>query len=321
MDIAFVIINAITVAAIYGLIAIAVSITWSSLGLVNLAYGFIFSFAGYAAWLVAGRIPTNPYLIAGTVIVAGGVAGIIVCLLVFIPLHDKPAFTSRGLIATLAISLIGSQLFLMIFGPTSKSLPDLFGRWKVKLFDITLTADKIGVVVCSIAMLIAVVLWMRSSRRGLEIRAMMMNPRAASIVGIGIRRTGLYVMGLTGAMAGLASVLLSQTYYIAPFSGLTPLIKGVSIALCGGLGSVQGAVIAAILLGLVEALTNKFLGGQYVLHDSISRHHPRSDRAAARDFGAGGQSTRTISHARSSALQPIHLEKSACRLGNGDRQC
>src|SRR6266699_3458985 len=193
------------------------------------------------------------------------VAGIIVCLLAFIPLYDKPAFTSRGMIATLAISLIGSQLFLMTFGPTSKSLPDLFGRWKVKLFDITLTADKIGIVLCSVAMLIIVVMWMRSSRRGLEIRAMMMNPHAASIVGIGIRGTGLSVMALTGAMAGLPPVLLSQTYYIAPFSGLTPLIKGVSIALCGGLGSVQGAVIAAILLGFVEALTNKFLGGQYVL--------------------------------------------------------
>src|SRR3954452_23933608 len=265
MDIAFVIINAVTVAAIYGLLAIAVSITWSSLGLVNLAYGFIFSFAGYAAWLVAGRMPTSPFLIAATGIFAGAIGGIIVCLLVFIPLHDKPAFTSRGMIATLAISLIGSQVFLMAFGPTSKSLPDLFGRWRIKFLEITLTADKIGTVVCSVAMLIAVVLWMRSSRRGLEIRAMMMNPHAASIVGIGIRRTGIYVMGLTGSMAGLAAVLLSQTYYISPFSGLTPLIKGVSIALCGGLGSVQGAVIAAILLGLVEALTNKYLGGQYVL--------------------------------------------------------
>jgi branched-chain amino acid transport system permease protein len=264
MDIAFVIINAITVAAIYGLIAIAVSITWSSLGLVNLAYGFIFSFAGYAAWLISVETK-SPFLIAGTGIAAGAIAGIIVCLVVFIPLHDKPAFTSRGMIATLAISLIGSQVFLMVFGPTSKSLPDIFGRWRMKFLDITLTADKIGIVVCSVAMLIGAVAWMRSSRRGLEIRAMMMNPHAASIVGIGIRRTGLYVMALTGAMAGLASVLLSQTYYIAPFSGLTPLIKGVSIALCGGLGSVQGAVIAAIILGLVEALTNKFLGGQYVL--------------------------------------------------------
>src|SRR6202790_114897 len=257
MDIAFVIINAITVAAIYGLIAIAVSITWSSLGLVNLAYGFIFSFAGYAAWMVATRMPTSPFLIAGTGILAGAVAGIIICLLVFIPLHDKPAFTSRGMIATLAISLIGSQVFLMVFGPTSKSLPDIFGRGKVKFFDITLTAEKIGIVVCSVTMLVGAVKWMRSSRRGLEIRAMMMNPHAASIVGIGIRRTGLYVMALTGAMAGLASVLLSQTYYIAPFSGLTPLIKGVSIALCGGPASVAGAGLAATPLAPTEGLTKK----------------------------------------------------------------
>ena len=70
-------------------------------------------------------------------------------MIVFIPLHDKPGFTPRGMIATLAISLIGSQLFLMIFGPTAKSLPELFGRWRIKFFDITLTADKIGIVVCS----------------------------------------------------------------------------------------------------------------------------------------------------------------------------
>jgi len=116
-----------------------------------------------------------------------------------------------------------------------------------------------------VLMLGLIVFWMKGSRRGLEIRAMMMNPHAASIVGIGIRSTGFYVMAMTGAMAGLAAVLLSQTYYISPFSGLTPLIKGVSIALCGGLGSVQGAVIAAILLGLTEAVTSRVLGGQYVL--------------------------------------------------------
>jgi branched-chain amino acid transport system permease protein len=107
--------------------------------------------------------------------------------------------------------------------------------------------------------------WMQSSRRGLEIRAMMMNPHAASIVGIGVRRTSFYVMAITGSLAGLAAVLLSQTYYISPFGGLTPMIKGVSIALCGGLGSVRGAVIAAIVLGLNESLTTVTIGGRYVL--------------------------------------------------------
>jgi branched-chain amino acid transport system permease protein len=265
MDIFFVLTNAITVACIYGLIAIAVSITWSSLGLINLAYGFVFTFAGYGAWLFSKYVSEMPVLIAAAGIAMGAVAGVLVCLVVFIPLHDKPNFTTRGMIATLAISLIGSQSFLMFFGPRPKSLPELFGFWSVDLLGVKLTSDKIGIVICSALMLFVVVRWMRGSRRGLEIRAMMMNPHAASIVGIGVRSTGIYVMAVTGAMGGLASVLLSQTYYIAPFSGLTPLIKGVSIALCGGLGSVQGAVIAAILLGLVEALTNEFLGGQYVL--------------------------------------------------------
>ena len=265
MDLEFILVNAVMVACIYGLIAVAVSITWSSLGLINLGYGFVFSFAGYGAWVTAKMISDNPILVAGAGILTGALGGIIICLLVFIPLHDKPNFTVRGMIGTLAISLLGSQALLWWFGPRSKSLPERFGFWKVSLGDIVLTSDKIGIVVCSIVMLTAVLMWMKSSRRGLEIRAMMMNPHAASIVGIGIRSTGFYVMAVTGAMAGLASVLLSQTYYIAPFSGLTPLIKGVSIALCGGLGSVQGAVIAAVILGLTEALTSRLLGGQYVL--------------------------------------------------------
>ena len=264
-DVIFVLTNAIVVACIYGLVAVAISITWSSLGLINLGYGFVFSFAGYGAWVVSKMVSSHPILVTSAGILTGAVGGIIICLLVFIPLHDKLNFTIRGMTATLAISLVGSQGLLWWFGPRAKSLPEVFGYWKVSLGDIVLTSDKIGIVVCSILMLTAVLIWMKSSRRGLEIRAMMMNPHAASIVGIGIRSTGVYVMAITGGMAGLAAVLLSQTYYIAPFSGLTPLIKGVSIALCGGLGSVRGAVIAAVILGLTEAVTSRLLGGQYVL--------------------------------------------------------
>jgi len=265
LDIGFIFINAIVVACIYGLIAVAVSITWSSLGLLNLGYGFIFSFAGYGAYLMSRMLSDNPIVVLLAGVLTGALGGIIICLLVFIPLHDKPNYTLRGMVGTLAISLMGSQALLWWFGPKNKALPEIFGYWKISIGGTVLTSDKIGIVVCSIIMLIFVVRWMKSSRRGLEIRAMMMNPHAASIVGIGIRRTGFYVMAITGAMAGLSSVLLSQTYYISPFSGLTPLIKGVSIALCGGLGSVQGAVIAAIILGITEALTSRLLGGQYVL--------------------------------------------------------
>ncbi len=265
MNWSFILTNAITLACIYGTLAIGISLTWSSLGFVNMGFGFIFAFSGYGAWLVATNIAPYPALVMAAGILTGAVGGLIVCLLAFIPIHDKPNFPLRALIATLAISLVGNQALLWIFGPRSKSLPRLFGDWSVDVFGVVLTADKLGASLSAIVLLTIILLWMRSSRRGLEIRAMMMNPHAASIVGIGVRRTGLYVMALTGALAGLASVLLAQTYYVAPFSGITPMVKGLSIALVGGLGSVPGAVFGAVLLGFNEALTASLLGGQYVL--------------------------------------------------------
>jgi len=265
MDIFFILSNAVVLTCIYGMLAIGISITWSSVGLINLSYGFIFAFAGYGAWYAAQALSENGAVVLAAGVLCGALGGVVVCALAFIPIHDKPNFTLRGLIATLAISLIGTQSLMWWFGPRSKSLPEIFGSWSVMVGDTALTADKLGNVLTSIAFVALVVLWMRSSRRGLEIRAMMMNPHAASIVGIDVRSTGFYVMAITGGMAGLAAVLLSQTYYISPFGGLTPMIKGVSIALCGGLGSVQGAVIAAAILGLNEAVTSELLGGQYVL--------------------------------------------------------
>ena len=113
--------------------------------------------------------------------------------------------------------------------------------------------------------MLATLVWAKRSRTGLEIRAMMQNPEGAALIGVGLRSTAMAVMAVTGALAGLAAVLLSQTYYVSPYSGLVPLFKGMIVALAGGLGSVGGALIAAVLVGLVEAVTAVTLGGQYVL--------------------------------------------------------
>ncbi len=275
MDYGFIVISAVTLACIYGTLAIGISITWSSLGLINMAYGFTYAAAGYGAWLVADQlqqfdaIADRTWIVGPVVllagILAGATVGVLVCAIAFIPIHDKPNFTVRGLIASLALSLIGTQALLYVFGPRAKNLPPLFGEWELPVGNVVLTADKAGAMVTSVVLLAVALRWMRSSRRGLEIRAMMMNPHAAALVGIGVRRTGFYVMALTGGMAGLASVLQSQTYFISPFSGLTPLIKGLSVALLGGLGSIGGAVAAAVILGVNEALTAAFFGGQYDL--------------------------------------------------------
>lgn len=265
IDWGFVAISALTLSCIYALLALGVSIVFASLGLINMAHGLSFAVAGYGAWCVAQWVSAGPAAVLAGGLLAGALSGLLICALAFIPLHDKPNFVVRGLVATLAISLLGVQALLTLFGPNARNLPSLFGSQPWSWGPWQVPADKGGAVVCALALMGMTLLWMTRSRTGLQVRAMMQNPEGAALVGIGVRRTALTVMAITGGLAGLAAVLLSQTYFVSPFSGTTPLVKGLIVALAGGLGSVPGAVAAAALVGSAEALTGALLGGQYVL--------------------------------------------------------
>ena len=265
MDPYYLLLTTVTLASIYGLLALGISIIWSSLGMINLAQGFTFAVSGYGAWLMAENVSRNGFAVVASGVLTGALAGAVIGAIAFIPLYDKPNFPLRSLIATLGISLFGGQCLLWIFGPRVKALPKIFGYGNVHIGPAVASYDKIGSIVCSAALLLLTLAWMKTSRRGLEIRAMMQNPEGAALVGVGLRSTAMSVMMVTGAMAGLASVLLSQNYFISPFAGVTPLVKGMVVALAGGLGSVAGALIAAVLIAFIEAITAVGLGGQYVL--------------------------------------------------------
>jgi len=265
IDFYYLALTTVTLASIYGLLAVGISVIWSSLGMINMAHGFTFAVSGYGAWLVAQHVSVNGVAVVAGGVVTGMVAGALIGAIAFVPLYDKPNFPVRSLIATLAIGLFGSQCLLWLFGPRVKALPQIFGTGRFHFGTAVASYDKIGSIACSIALLLAMLAWMRRSRRGLEIRAMMQNPEGAALVGVGLRSTAIAVMMVTGGLAGLAAVLLSRTYFVSPFAGTIPLVKGMVVALAGGLGSLTGALIAAVLVGLIEAVTAVGLGGQYVL--------------------------------------------------------
>jgi branched-chain amino acid transport system permease protein len=274
----FIVFSALSLAAMYGLLGIGISLTWASVGMLNLAHGFTFACAGYGAYLASKHLVDTPtsgtdaLIVAIAGILAGALSGLIVGGIAFLPLHDRPNFQIRSLIATLAIALTGTQIFLIWFGPLQKPLPQLFqpfGKWidqtALEVGDARITWDRVGAIVCATVVLTAVLLWMRWSRRGVQMRAMMQDPEGAALVGVSVRTTGMLVLAICGGLAGLSAVLLSATFFVNPSVGVVPLAKGLVIALLGGLGSIWGAVIAAILVGFTEALTSKYLGPQYAL--------------------------------------------------------
>lgn len=265
MDPYYLALTTISLASIYGLLALGVSIIWSSLGMINMTQGFTFAMSGYGAWMVAQYLTPNGFAVVAGGVLTGAITGALVGGIAFIPLYDKPNFPLRSLIATLGLSMFGGQCLLWIFGPRVKALPKIFGVGNFHVGPAVISYDKVGAIVCSTILMLLTLGWMKTSRRGLEIRAMMQNPEGAALVGVGLRSTAMSVMMVTGAMAGLASVLLSQNFFISPFAGVTPFVKGLIVALAGGLGSVAGALIAAVLIGFVEAVTAVGIGGQYVL--------------------------------------------------------
>lgn len=282
MDLSVTLIHGLSLAAIYGLMAIGISLLWSSIGMINMAHGASFAVAGYAAWIAAeaakplilaafGKTLAGTATMAGLTLsvgaLAGAAMGALIYLLAFLPIHDKPNFAVRSLIVTLAINLATVQVLLWWFGPKQKNLPKIFGTGKAEFLGLSARYDQIGTILGTALILGLVLWWLRISRKGLEIRAMMQNPEGAVLSGISVRWTALPVCMLTGALAGLAAVLLSQTIFVSPTSGAMPLIKGLTIALLGGLGSVPGAVAGAVIIGFLEATIGAipFLGQRYVL--------------------------------------------------------
>ena len=260
-----IVVTTIVLASIYSLVAIGISLTWAGLGFLNLAHGVIFAVAGYGAWLTAEHLSEGPVAVILAGMLVGALAGVFVCVVVFLPLDGRPNAEIRTLMGTLALSFLGVNLLQEIFGPQPKALPSIFEWGNFEIGNAVVTADRSGAVVTAVAVLSLVVFSLLRSRVGLGVRVLTQDPEGAALVGVNRRTTALAILAVSGALAGLASVLLAQVFYVSPEAGYTPLVKGLIVAMLGGLGSVPGTIAAAVLVAACEALTSTYLGGQYVL--------------------------------------------------------
>ena len=259
-----VLVSALNLSAIYALVAIGLSLSWAGLGFLNLAHGVTFAVAGYGAWWVAENLSSSGGAVLAGGIVVGAIGGAVIWLTVFLPLDGRKNFDMRGIIATLALSYLGTNALLTIFGSRNRVVPEIFGTGQFELGGAIITADRSGTIITAAGLLAVVALAMHGTRAGLAVRALTQNPEGAKLVGIDRRSTALAVLVSSGCLAGAAAAMLSQTFYVSSNAGYVPLIKGLVVALLGGFGSIPGTIVAAFLVGGAEAITLAYLGGQYV---------------------------------------------------------
>jgi branched-chain amino acid transport system permease protein len=188
-----------------------------------MAHGATFAVSGYAAWVATGAM--KPIIAAafgkstiatlamagtlvGSALIAGALCGLVIYLLAFLPIHDKPNFPVRALIITLGLNIATVQGLLWYFGPRNQGLPKIFGFGRWEIWGTRIRFDQAGTIIGATLIMALTLAWLRYSRKGLEVRAMMQNAEGAAYSGISRQATALPVLMLTGALAGMAAALL-----------------------------------------------------------------------------------------------------------------
>lgn len=254
-------VSGIVLASVYALMASGLSLVWTTLGIFNFAHGALMTLAAYVAWTVSDAAGLGLWLGAGiAVAIAAAVgAGILMERLIVRPFYDHRDILLITVMTTLAAMIFiekGSQL---VWGARLKQLrPIVPGQ--VNFLGTTISAQETLIIVLAPVILGLLWLFLRNSRTGRGIRAVGQNPNAARLIGIDVSRLFIITFALSAALAGLTGVLLGSVRMVTPAFGSEPLVKALIIVIFGGLGSLGGTILAAYLIGLLEAALIFFIG-------------------------------------------------------------
>jgi urea transport system permease protein len=250
--------NGLSVGSIYILAALGLALSFGLMRVINMAHGEIVMLGGYVAYLTIKAVPGPLGILAAMVaaFVVGGALGALLETTIVSRLADRPLDT---LLATWGVSLIVQQGARDIFGATGVSVtapPWLEGA--VNIGPMTLPMSRLFIMLVAALSLTALAVLMKTSRIGLLVRAANQDRPTASAMGVSVRGVDLFVFALGSAVAGVAGVVLALLGPVTPTVGQSYIVTAFLVVILGGLGSITGTTIAAILIGLVSALAQVF---------------------------------------------------------------
>lgn len=248
------------------LAAIGLAITFGVMGVINMAHGEMVMLGAYTTFVVQEFIrTTNPGLFDYSLFIAiplafvvAGSVGILIERTVIRFLYGRPLET---LLATWGISLILQQAVRTMFGPTNREVGN--PSWMSGAFElgqITITYNRLWIVVFTLAVFVLLLAMLRFTRLGLEMRAVTQNRRMAASVGIRTARIDALTFGLGSGIAGIAGVALSQIDNVSPNLGQSYIIDSFMVVVFGGVGNLWGTLVGAFTLGIANKFLEPFAG-------------------------------------------------------------
>ena len=256
-----VIVNGLLLGSTYALLALGYTLVFGVMRLLTLAHGEVFMAAGLLALLLAGR--TTPVWLAGIYAVVIGISlGLATELLAFRQVgYQRPIAAA---VSTIGLGIVIQDTILQVrSSATAVAIPFPVPQTDFQLGPLLISSVQVIILLITITVMISTHLFVEKNRWGMAMRALAHDPGMVTLLGVPTRSLGALALMLAGALAGVASYLLAlRNGSVSPLAGLELGLKGLAIMTIGGLGSLPGAMIAGVGLGLVETFASYYgLGG------------------------------------------------------------
>ncbi len=261
-------ISGISLGSIYSLIALGYTMVYGIAKMLNFAHGDVIMVGAFVVYTMCVSLNLSPVLGVLIAMVFCTVLGIVIERLAYKPLRQ--ASSLAVLITAIGVSYFLQNMALLIFGSDTKKFTSVVSLSSVSLADgqLVISGETIVTIIVSIVILIALSLFVNKSKPGKAMRAVSEDKGAAQLMGINVNAMISLTFAIGSALAAIAGALLCSAYpALSPYTGSMPGIKAFVAAVFGGIGSIPGAMIGGILLGVIETLSKGYISSQ--LSDAI----------------------------------------------------
>jgi branched-chain amino acid transport system permease protein len=259
------IVNGLFLGSIYALFALGYTLVFGVLDILNLAHQAVFMLCAYAALVLVVHLHMPMFAALPAAVLLGGVLGLVVERIAFRPLRGRSDSNIAGLISSIALATILEAVVSQVFGPDVERFPH--GSVPTRTLQVggaVVSELQIVIIAIAAAMLLGLTWLLRRTRLGRRIRAVAESPKAARVLGVDVDRVIAASFFLSSALGAAAGVLFGLAFNnVAPDMGRSVELKGLAVIVLGGMGSMPGAALAGLALGLLEVLTVATIGSSY----------------------------------------------------------
>ena len=257
-------INGLSLGSVYAIIALGYTMVYGIAKMLNFAHGDVIMIGAYIALLTMSQAGMSPVIAVVAAVIVCTVLGVLIERIAYKPLRNASS-SLAVLITAIGVSYLLQNIALLVFGANTQTFPSVITWSGISLAGGQLNISGVTIVTIAACLIIMAVLmtFVQTTKPGQAMRAVSEDKGAAQLMGINVNGTIALTFAIGSALAAIAGVLLCSAYpSLTPYTGAMPGIKAFVAAVFGGIGSIPGAFIGGLLLGIIEILGRAYISSQ-----------------------------------------------------------